>query len=94
MSYIYYGSNILESAYSSRRWEKEAEVVFKGIDWTYKCTKDPWYRKHIKYLVPYRCYDIIFDQFNETEKEYTTLLLKEYLPLPEDIVKFVIRKYL
>jgi hypothetical protein len=94
MSYVYSGASILECAYSSRHWNSEADEVIKNIDWTHKCTTDPWYRKHIKYLVPHRCYNIVFDQFEETEKEYTALLLREYLPLPVDIVKFVIRKYL
>ena len=94
MSYVYSGGNILECAYSSRHWQSEADSAIKNIDWTHKCTKDLWYRQHIKYLVPYRCYNIIIEQFEETEKGYVVLLLKEYLPLPVDIVKYVIRAYL
>jgi len=86
-------ANILRTAYSTR-WKSEMELVLKDIDWSTKCARDPWYRKHLKYIVPIDSFDIVFQQFEETEKEYTLLLLKEYLPLPVDIIKYVIRLYL
>jgi len=86
-------ANILRTAYSTR-WKSEMELVLKDIDWSRKCARDPWYRKHLKYIVPIDSFDLVFQQFEETEKEYTLLLLKEYLPLPVDIIKYVIRLYL
>ena len=86
-------ANILRTAYSTR-WKSEMELVLKNIDWSTKCARDPWYRKHLKYIVPIDSFDLVFQQFEETEKEYTLLLLKEYLPLPVDIIKYVIRLYL
>ena len=93
ISYPNSNTNILRDAYSTR-WRYEIELVLKDIDWSTKCARDPWYRKHIKYIVPTDSFDIVFQQFEETEKEYTLLLLKEYLPLPVDIIKYVIRLYL
>jgi hypothetical protein len=86
-------ASILRTAYSTR-WRYEMELVLKDIDWSTKCARDPWYRKHLKYIVPIDSFDLVFQQFEETEKEYTLLLLKEYLPLPVDIIKYVIRLYL
>jgi hypothetical protein len=86
-------ANILRTAYSTR-WKSEMELVLKDIDWSTKCARDPWYRKHLKYIVPIDSFDLVFQQFEETEKEYTLLLLKEYLPLPVVIIKYVIRLYL
>jgi hypothetical protein len=93
ISYINNRLNILQAAYSTR-YRYEMELVLKEIDWSTKCSRDPWYRKHLKYIVPIDSFDLVFQQFEETEKDYTLLLLKEYLPIPFDIVKFVIRKYL
>ena len=93
ISYPNSKTNILRDAYSTR-WRYEIELVLKDIDWSTKCARDPWYRKHLKYIVPIDSFDIVFQQFEETEKEYTLLLLNEYLPLPVDIIKYVIRLYL
>lgn len=87
--FSYYG-RYKYSDFDEEQWSN----ALKEVDWPMICKQDPWWKEHMKWLFTFKETHIITHQFDQAEKDCTILLMKEWIPLSSDILKYVVKPYL